>query len=145
MTKKGPQNFRRIEIVDFGVKFLKRSFWNFSAKMCSDEFFLKHALTSGVYSLLQEKVYRSRIANVDELKTRMIDGTLWPVDRGCCYRPVASSSQRMCPCERSTLQAQILTVPAIYFQLFWLLNWWKIEEVLAKWIFQSIFVRHSAI
>jgi len=41
------------------------------------------------------------------------------VDRahGCCYRPVASS-QRLCPCERSTLRAQILTVAAIYFQLF---------------------------
>jgi len=41
-------------------------------------------------------------------------GTLWIVDRGCCYRPVASSSsQRLCPYERGTLWA-----PSIKFQLF---------------------------
>ena len=45
MTKKnGHQNFRRIEIVDFGVKFVKKVFLKFFGHMCSDEFFLKHAL-----------------------------------------------------------------------------------------------------
>src|SRR6218665_3297776 len=42
--KKGHQNFRRIEIVDFGVKFLKTVVLKFFGQMCSDEFFLKHAL-----------------------------------------------------------------------------------------------------
>jgi len=47
-------------------------------------------------SAVQEKVYSSRIANVNELKTRLIDE--WErfdqdVWRGCCYRPVAASSQ----------------------------------------------------
>src|SRR6218665_2730710 len=42
--KKGHQNFRRIEIEDFGVKFLKKVVLKFFCQMCSDEFFLKHAL-----------------------------------------------------------------------------------------------------
>ena len=44
MTKKGHQNFRLIEIVHFGVKFLKKVVVKFFGQMCSDEFFLKHAL-----------------------------------------------------------------------------------------------------
>src|SRR6218665_2562921 len=86
-----------------------------------------------IWSVLQKKVYRSRIANVDELKTHLIDE--WArfdqsIVDAACYRPVASSSQHLCPCERSTLQAQILTVATIYFHLnFWLLNWWQFEEV----------------
>ena len=50
MTKKGHQNFRRIEIVDFGVKFLKKVVLKFFGQMCSDEFFLKHALLGGLLS-----------------------------------------------------------------------------------------------
>ena len=42
--KTGHQNFRRIEIVDFGVKFLKEVVLKIFGQMCSDEFFLKHAL-----------------------------------------------------------------------------------------------------
>ena len=49
MTKKSHQNFRRIEIVDFGVKFLKKVVLKFFGQMFSDEFFLKHALSPGAY------------------------------------------------------------------------------------------------
>jgi len=44
MTKKSHQNFRRVEIVDFLVKFLKKVVLKFFGQMCSGEFFLKHAL-----------------------------------------------------------------------------------------------------
>src|SRR6218665_906424 len=40
-----------------------------------------------IWSELQEKVYRCSIANVSASDQR--DGTLCPVDRGCCYQPVA--------------------------------------------------------
>jgi len=30
-------------------------------------------------------------------------GAVWPVDRWCRYQPVASSSERLCPCTRGTL------------------------------------------
>src|SRR6218665_1142154 len=50
------------------------------------------------WSVLQEKVYRSTIANVSELDMRLINEvTLCPDDRGRCYRPVALSSQRLSP------------------------------------------------
>ena len=57
-------------------------------------------------------VYPSRIANMDELITRLIDE--WehhfsPVDHGCCYRRVAALSRCMCPCERGRLRAPIPT------------------------------------
>ena len=72
-----------------------------------------------ICGILQEKVYRSRIAKVQELKTCLIDE--WErfdhaVDRGCCYHPVASLSQRLCPSERGILRATILT--SIQIQLF---------------------------
>src|SRR6218665_1296691 len=55
----------------------------------------------GFWSVLLKKVYRSTIANVSELDMAYSfyqqKGTLCPVDRGCCYRPVAPSSQRLCP------------------------------------------------
>ena len=50
-------------------------------------------------------VYRSKIADVDELKkvkTRLID-ELAQFDQSiveCRYQPVASSSKRLCPCIR---------------------------------------------
>src|SRR6218665_3582732 len=52
-----------------------------------------------IWSVLQEKVHRSTIANVSELDMRLMNerGTHCGVDRGCCHRPVAPSSQRLCP------------------------------------------------
>src|SRR6218665_1015823 len=52
-----------------------------------------------ICSVLQEKVYPSRIANV-HLKTRVFDE--WErfdqSIRRCCYRRVAALSKRLCPC-----------------------------------------------
>jgi len=50
------------------------------------------------------KIADNKIADVDKLKTseRWV-GAVWPVDRGCRYQPVASSSKRLCPCTRGTL------------------------------------------
>jgi len=47
-----------------------------------------------ICSVLQEKVYPSRIAKVDEIEKapdRRVR-TLWPVDRECSYRQVAALS-----------------------------------------------------
>src|SRR6218665_2618546 len=42
--KKRSSEFLTDKIVDFGVKFLKKVVLKFFGQMCSDEFFLKHAL-----------------------------------------------------------------------------------------------------
>ena len=53
-----------------------------------------------IWSVLQEKVYRSKIADVDELKTRLIDG--WAqFDQFIVYAAIsklALSSKYFCPC-----------------------------------------------
>jgi len=65
-----------------------------------------------ICSVLQEKIYPFRIADVDELKKasdRRV-GTLWPVDCEWFYRLVVTlSSQRSCLCERGILWAPIPT------------------------------------
>jgi len=66
-----------------------------------------HLAEYSMWSVLREKVYHSKIADVDKLKTRLIDE--WAqfnqsiVDRWYRYQPVASSSKRFCPCMRITL------------------------------------------
>ena len=79
--------------------------------------------------LMQVKVYRSRIANVNELQMRASDrrvGTLWSVDRACCYR--SQWRRRLSACVRvaghtlSTKQKVSAILSCIYRKL---LNWWK--------------------
>ena len=49
-----------------------------------------------IWSVLQEQVYPSTIANFSELDMRLINER-GHFDRGCSYRPVAPSFQRLCP------------------------------------------------
>jgi len=52
-----------------------------------------------IWSALQEKVYQSTIDNISELDIRLINERgrfVHAVDRGCCHRSVAPSSQRLC-------------------------------------------------
>ena len=49
MTKnKRSSEFSRDKIVDFGVKSVKKVVLKFFGQMCSDEFFLKHALQPSI-------------------------------------------------------------------------------------------------
>ena len=67
-----------------------------------------------VWSFLQEKVYRSKIADIDELETRLVNE--WAqfdqsiIDAYIIHQPVAPPSERLCPCTWGTLRAQVLTI-----------------------------------
>ena len=51
-----------------------------------------------IWSVLQKKVYRFTITNVSELDMSLINESgRFVQPRGCCYRLVAPSSQRLCP------------------------------------------------
>jgi len=55
------------------------------------------------------KIADNKIADVGELKNtfdRWV-GAVGPIDRRCCYQPMASPSKRLCPCR---LSAQIRTI-----------------------------------
>src|SRR6218665_2003274 len=62
-----------------------------------------------IWSVLQETVYRSTIANFSELDMRMINERgrfVCPVDRGYCSRPVAPSFQCLSPWSRAQFEHQ---------------------------------------
>src|SRR6218665_4062040 len=84
----------------YTVAFLERKVPDFiSPTLCPPNSPDLNPIDYSIWSVLREKVYRSTIANVSELDMRLINErrTRCPVDRGCCYRPVGPSSQRMCP------------------------------------------------
>jgi len=61
-----------------------------------------------IWSVLSEKVYRSKIADVDELKTRLIDE--WAQFDQSIVDAAISQHLRFCLWTRGTLRAEILTI-----------------------------------
>src|SRR6218665_1373631 len=60
MTKKKSSEFLMDKIVDFGVKFLKKVVLKFFGQMCSDEFFLKHALLLLLFPASEMSIWTER-------------------------------------------------------------------------------------
>src|SRR6218665_1837015 len=64
-----------------------------SSNTVDAEFIGSEPVDYGIRSILQEKVYRPRIANVNELETRLIDN--WAsltADRGCCFDAASTNN-----------------------------------------------------